>query len=147
MLLFQNFFLYLHDVMWLLQRIENICYLFYCWDLLLLFYFLSSQENLYMICHNWNLFYHIYNIITKHNQRQTCHLLLIPNYFYLFFSESKVLYNFICFITNHDFCVITFWMHYTQSLSLSMEEIEPFAIVNWIFHVSMFPFFFFFSYL
>ena len=29
---------------------------------------------------------------------------------------KKFFYNFICFITNHDFYVITFWMHYTLSI-------------------------------
>ena len=53
----------------LLQRIENICYLFYWYDLLLLFCFLSNQENLYMISHNLDLFYDIYNTITGHNRR------------------------------------------------------------------------------
>ena len=35
------FFLFLHNLTQLLQRIENICYLFFWWHLLLLFCFLS----------------------------------------------------------------------------------------------------------
>ena len=38
--------------------IENICYLFQWWDLLLLFCFLSNQENQYTIQHDlWHLWY------------------------------------------------------------------------------------------
>ena len=48
---------------------------------------------------------------------------------------KKLFYNFTCFIINHDFYVITFWMHYTHS-PLSMEEVKLFPIVNWIFHES-----------
>ena len=38
---------------------------------------------------------------------------------------------------NHDFYVITFWMHACSS-SLSIEETKLFAVVNWIFHMSDF---------
>ena len=56
MLLFVDLFLFLHNLTRLLQRIENICYLFYWWDFLLFFcIFLSNQENLYMINHDVNL--------------------------------------------------------------------------------------------
>ena len=45
-ILFAKFFLFLHDLMRLLQRIESA---YHHWqDLLLLFLFLSNQENLYM---------------------------------------------------------------------------------------------------
>ena len=60
--------------------------------------------------------------------------ILISNFNWI----KKFFYNFICFIINHDFHVITFWIHYTLSSSLSMEEIKLFAIFNWIFHVSPF---------
>ena len=49
LLFFHNVFLFVHDLMRLLQRIEFIYYRFYWWDLLLLFCFLSNQEYLYMI--------------------------------------------------------------------------------------------------
>ena len=53
--------------MQLLQSIEDICYLFYLWDLLLLF--LSNQENLYMIYLDSDLFYEICNTITENKDK------------------------------------------------------------------------------
>ena len=53
-------------------------------------------------------------------------------------NESTI-YNIICFITNHDFCLIIFWIHYALfSLSLSslVEYIKLIVTNNWIFHVS-----------
>ena len=54
------FFLFLHDLTRLLQRIESSYYLFYWYDLFLLC----------MIHHGSDLFYGIYNTINEHNQRQ-----------------------------------------------------------------------------
>ena len=56
----------------------------------------------------------IYYKTTEHNPRQNHYLPLIVNYFDIYFYvNQKVFYNFICFFNNHDFYVITFWMHYT----------------------------------
>ena len=98
-----------------------------------------------MIHHNLDLFYDNDNIINQHNRRETRYLSSKSKrnslsfidskwYWYVFLSKSKVLYNFVCFIINHDVCVITFWI-IIRSSSLSMEEIKLLAIVNWIFHV------------
>ena len=76
-----GFFLFLHDLTRLLQHIESIYYLFYWWDLLLLFCILANHENLYMIHHNLVLFYNIYSTISEHNWRPNYCLSLIPNYF------------------------------------------------------------------
>ena len=105
MLFLADHFLFLHDTTWLLQRIESIFYLF----LLIGFTvgsFLSNQENLYMIHRNSILFYDICNTINESNRRQT----------HIFF------YNFLCFIINHDFCVVTFWMHYTLFIRIIFKR-------------------------
>ena len=66
-----------------------------------------------MIYQNFHLFHDIFNTVNEHNQRLIQYLLLIPSYFDIYFPvNQKVFYNFICFIINHDFYVITFWMHY-----------------------------------
>ena len=91
--------------------LKNICHLFYWWDLLLLFPFLSNQENIYMIHHDSDLFYDIYSTINKHNQRQTHYLSLILKLMSIFNLIKKFFYSFSCFIINHDFYAITFWMY------------------------------------
>ena len=109
--------------MQMLQHIQNICYHFYWWNLLLLFRFLSNQENQYMIHHDLNLFYDTYHTITEYNQRQTHYLSVIPNYYFFVFKWMiKLFYNFICFIINHNFYVMTFWIHYL--LFIIIEEIR-----------------------
>ena len=45
--------------------------------------------------------------------------------------------NFIWFIINHIFYVITPWMHYTIYTNV-LEEIKLIATFNWIFHASDF---------
>ena len=90
-----NLFIF-HDLTWLLQRIESIFYLFYWWDLLVLFCFLFNQENLLMIYYDWDLFSDIYGTITEHNQRQTPLPFIDFKLFWsTFFSESKT-----CFISS-----------------------------------------------
>ena len=74
-------FPYFHSLIRLLQRIEKTFVIFYWWDLLLLFCFLSNQENVYMIHHTLDLFYDNYNTITQHNQRQNHYLSSTVNYF------------------------------------------------------------------
>ena len=115
MLFFADPFLFLRNLTRLLQPIGNICYRFYWWSLLLLFWFSSTQENLYIIHHGLDLFYEIYNTVTEHNQRQTHSLSFIPIFLYISIIKwiKKSFYNFIGFIINLDFDVITFWMHYT----------------------------------
>ena len=79
-----------------------------------------------------------YNTIEEPDQRQLQYLLSIPNYFGIYFwMICKDFYNFNCFIINHDFLVITFWMHYTIFIFIS-GKIRLMAIVNRIFHVSDF---------
>ena len=79
------FFWFLHDLMQLLKCIENICYLFNWWNLLLLFCFLSNQQNLYAIYHNTDFFYDICHTINEHNRKQTHYLSLIINHFDIYF--------------------------------------------------------------
>ena len=104
---------------------------------MLLFCSLSNQENLYMVHYDSNLFYDIYNTTIEHNRRQTHYLLLVPNYFDIYFEWiKKFFYNFICFIINDDFYVITFGMHYMLFIIIYGKKL--FAIVNWIFRVTGF---------
>ena len=63
------FFDFFNDLMWLSERIENICYLFSWYNLLLLF--LSNQEILSMIRHDLDLSDDVHNTVNQHNQRQT----------------------------------------------------------------------------
>ena len=97
-----------------LQSIENVYYLLYWSDSLLLFYLLSRRENLYMTHYDLDLFYDIYNTMNGHNRRQTRYLPWILNHFGIYFwlNQNVLLYKFICFIINYDFYVIIFWMHY-----------------------------------
>ena len=67
------------------------------------FIFLSNQQNLYMIHHDLDFIYDIFNVKNEHNH----HLWLIPKCFDICF------YNFICFIVNNYFYVITFLMRYS----------------------------------
>ena len=124
---FADIFRFLHDLTQLLHRIENIYYLLYWWNLLLLFCFLSNQENLYMIHHDLN--------ITEDKLTTVLwfQIILIS----IFKWIKKFFHNFIYFIINHDFHVIIF-EYITRSSSLFMEEIKLFAIVNWIIYVSGF---------
>ena len=46
-------------------------------------------------------------------------------------------YNFICFVINYYFYIITFWS-ITCSSTLSWEVLKLIAINNWIFHISDF---------
>ena len=50
---------------------------------------------------------------------------------------KKFFYSFICFIINHNFCAITFWMHYRLFIII-YRKIKLFALLNWIFQVSDF---------
>ena len=64
-------------------------------------------------------------------------------FWYLFWGDlKKFFYNFICFIVNHDFYFITFWMHCMLFLTIFIitfiEKIKLIVIVNWIVYVSVF---------
>ena len=99
---FRVFLLFLCNLMQILQHIESICCLFYWWDLLLLFCFYSNQHNRYMVLLDLDLFYEICNTITEHNRRLP---FIDSNLFWYLFS------NFMCFIINHDFYIVVFWMY------------------------------------
>ena len=75
------------------------------------FLFLTNQENIYMIHHDSDLFYDIYNRINEHNRRQPHYFSPIP-LISIFRWIKKFLYNFISFIINHGFYVVTYWIHY-----------------------------------
>ena len=132
-----DLFLFLYDLTRLLQRIEKICYLFYWWTLLVLFCFLTNQENLYMIDHDLDLFCDIFNTITNiiEDKPTTSHCLQII-LISVFKWIKKFFYNFICYITNHDFCVIPFECITCSSSLWSLEEIKLIVIVKCVFHVS-----------
>ena len=69
--------------------------------------------------------------------------ILIKTLIFVIFSEcypislwfNVFFYNFIWFIINHDFYVITFWMHYMLFIIVFRRN-KLIAIDNWIFHVS-----------
>ena len=105
---------------------------------MLLFCFLSKQENLYMIHHDWDLFYGIYNTILNIIKDKLFTVVDSKSFWYLFLIESTS-----SFITWSGWSLILISMLLlfeciTCSSSLSMEEIKLFAIVNWIFYVSVF---------
>ena len=135
--IYKRFNLILHDLMQLLERIENIV-IFFWLDFLFLFCFLFSQDNLFMIHDNLDLFFDIYNTIIEHNQRKIHYPLLILIFFWnLYSSESKS-----SFLTLHasSFIMISMLVLFeciTRSSSLSIE-IKLFAIVKWIFNMSDF---------
>ena len=88
---------FLHDLMQLLQRIENI-YHHYSQVLLQLYLlFFSSWKNLYMV-NKW--------INSK-----------------LTYSKIKsLLINFICFVVNRNCHVVTIWMHYMLFISACRRQ-------------------------
>ena len=96
---------------------------------MLLFGFLSSQENLYMIHHNSDLFNDICNTINEYNQRKNHDLPLMS--LTQFDISVPVLSLFMIFIFSLFECV-------THSLPLCLEDINLIAVVNRIFHISIF---------
>ena len=126
MLFFAALFLFLHDLKRLLQGIESIFYLFidriWC--------FLVNQENIYdSPSFGWKINIIEDKVMTFNGFFQII-LISIKERFKKFF------YNFICFIINHDFYVITFWMHYTLFIISIFKKIKLIVIVNWTFQVS-----------
>ena len=93
-IIFFKWKIYFFPILQLPQRIENICYLFYWWDLLLLLFF---YKRIYI----WSTTVWIYFMTFK---------IQIKIYFKWF---KKLFYNFLSFISYLDFYVSTFWMHYT----------------------------------
>ena len=93
-----------------LKHTENTCHHYFL-DLLLPF--LAIWGNLYMIHLYLNLLYEDYNTIYQHCHREIHFLLLILLTLLDIFAKNvqKVLDNFICFTTNHNFYIITFCMH------------------------------------
>ena len=72
-------------------------------------FFIQSGESIYD-----PLLYDIYNAINDHNRRQNHYLSWFQIMLISIFNWIKKFFlNFICFVINHDFYVITFWMHYT----------------------------------
>ena len=124
MLFFVDLFLFLHDLMRLLQPNESIYYLFYWYNLLLLFCFLSNQDNLYMIHCNSGLLYDIYNTImnTAKDKLTTFHWFFQVILIYFFELFRKFFYNFFCFIIHHDFYIATFWMDFTCCIIINFRR-------------------------
>ena len=77
----------------MLQRFENIYYIFLT-GFIIVFFFLFNQENLYIIHHDTDLFYDIYNTLNQQNQHFSNPI------WYLLGSNSKKI-------------LINFWIHYT----------------------------------
>ena len=114
MLLSQDVFLFLHDLMRLLHQIESICF-FLLIGFIVAFLFLFNQENLYMIHHDLDLFYDIYKIQWINIIKSK--IIALHWCFQVIFMSTKEWFkkffnNFICLIINHDFLVITFSMHH-----------------------------------
>ena len=95
-----------------LKHTENTCHLYFL-DLLLPFCFLAIWGNLYMIHLYLNLLYKDYNTMHQHYHRQIHFLSLILLTPLDIFAKKfkKILNNFICFTTHHNFYIITFCMH------------------------------------
>ena len=129
-------FLFLYDLTLLLQRIESIYYLFHWWDLLLLVvYLLLLGESIY----DPPCLKSIYNVINEHSQIWNHYLsLMFPIQFDMQKEVIKKFFcNFICFIINHNFYVVTFWMHYTVFIIIFKRHklskhinVETMLIVN-----------------
>ena len=103
---------------------------FYWQNLMLLFCFIVNQENIYdSPSFGWKINI-IEDKVMNFNGFFQIILISIKEQFKKFF------YNFICFIINHDFYVITFWMHYTLFIISIFEKIKLIVIVNWTFQVS-----------
>ena len=86
--------------------------------------FLLNQEDLYMIHHASDLFmtFTMTYINIIEDKTTTFHwfqIILIS----IFKWTKKYFCNFICFIINHDFYVVTFRMHCKFFIIISMEEI------------------------
>ena len=124
MLFFVDLFWFLHDLMRLLQHNESIYYLFYWYNLLLHFCFLSNQDNLYMIHCNLGLLYDIYNTImnTVKDKLATFHWFFQLILIFFFELFRKFFYNFICFIIHHDFYIATFWMDFTCYIIINFRR-------------------------
>ena len=106
------------------------------------FCFLSNQENEH-IHNDLELFYDIYNTLSDHYWRQTHYLSLILNHFaicYLFmlFKWIKTFFHNFTASSLNIISMLSLFEYITWSSSLSMEKINLFVIVNWIFHVSDF---------
>ena len=89
-----------------------------------------------MIHHNSHLCYDIYDKLNKPNPKTGSLPFIVSKLlWYLFLSVSKNI--FICFIINHEFYVITFWMHYTLFIIIYGRN-KVFCLTVAIFHVSDF---------
>ena len=82
-----DLFLFLHDLIQQLYRIENIYLFFFIGFIFDFFGFLSNQENQYMILHDFDLIYGSYIGMTEYNEKKTHYLPAILNYFIFFLSE------------------------------------------------------------
>ena len=110
---------------------ETIYYLFYRWNLLLSFCFLSNQDNLYMIHQDSDLFYDIFNTIIEHNKKQTHYPSSILNYFDIYFLSASRGSSIISSASSLIMVsMLSLFECIARSSSLSMEEIKLFSIVN-----------------
>ena len=106
MFFFEGLFLCLHNLTQSLQLIESINYLFYLWGLLLPFklYFMA-----FVIQQKITIKYEITTLHWRFQAKLITGKKLLKKFFY----------NFIGFIVNHNFYVITFWMDYTPFVIIS----------------------------
>ena len=108
------FSLFLHDLMRYLRHIENIYNHFLLMGFIVAFSFYPSLR-IYIWSTMTQTFYGIFNTINEHNQRQNHHFsLMFPTKFDI---QKEVIEKFLlwlfCFMINHDYYVITLWIHYT----------------------------------
>ena len=114
MIFLANSFLFLHDLMRLLQCTERISN-HYCNNLLLLFCFYPIRR-IYI----WSTTFknHFMTFIVQQTKRikykiTTSHRCFYPDLMSIKKWFKKLFDNFICFIITHDFYVVTLWMRYT----------------------------------
>ena len=120
---FADFFLFLHDLMRLLQRTENIYYLFFFDRIYCCLFVFYQIGKIYIYSTTiWIYINDICNTINEHNQRQNHYLLWM--FRYLERSVSKSSYK-----TSSDLSLIMIFMLslfecIRPSSSLSLEDIK-----------------------
>ena len=100
-------------------------------------FFIQLGESVYDAL--WfNLFHDNYNTITEYNHRKTHYLSWIVNYFDIYFKWIKeFFYNFICYITNHDFYAITSSSSLSSSKEIKLLLLIEFSICGIVWHHMM----------
>ena len=137
----QIFFWFPHDSMQLLEQVEIIYYVFYWYDALLLFRFLSNQENLYTIHHDLNLFYDIYNTLNEHNWRFVIFLILLSLITLFSFSSKKMFLMSLIVVSVISFFTFSNLKRFLTSLiifllqALEFSSLYVYKKINYVFKI------------